>query len=134
VSGGCVLLSVADRSGADAREAHCAAGAAADMAIATRSFDLRIQQRRLAGSPDTLRVIQGERVELRWTSDEVATLHLHGYDIEAKVAPGSPATMVFDAQATGRFPVVAHGFGQGATMPQAPPREKTLLYLEVHPK
>ncbi len=129
-----MLLSAADRSGAEAREAQCAAGAAADVAIATRSFDLRIQQRRLAGGPDTLRVIQGERIELRWTSDEVATLHLHGYDIEAKVAPGSPATMAFDARSTGRFPIVAHGFGQGVAAPPAPPREKTLLYLEVHPK
>ena len=129
-----MLLSAADRSGAEALEAQGAAGAAADVAIATRSFDLRIQQRRLAGGPDTLRVIQGERIELRWTSDEDASLHLHGYDVETKIAPGSPVTMVFDAHATGRFPIVAHGFGQGVASPQATPREKTLLYLEVHPK
>jgi hypothetical protein len=134
VSGGCVLLAVPDRIGAETHEARCAAGAPADAAIVTRSFDLRIQQRRLAGGADALRVVQGERIELRWTSDEVATLHLHGYDVEAKVAPGSPATMVFDADATGRFPVVAHGFGQGVAPPQAALREKTLLYLEVHPK
>ena len=86
------------------------------------------------GGASTLRVVQGDRIELRWTSDEVATLHLHGYEVEATVAPGAPATMVFEAYATGRFPIVAHGFGKSGGSTTTPQREKTLLYLEVHPR
>ena len=37
---------------------------------------------------DTVRVKEGDDVELRWTSDRPVTLHLHGYEIDAKVAAG----------------------------------------------
>ena len=132
---GCFLVLAAhQRFDVEALDGRCAAGAPAASAVAAQTFDLRIEQRRLAGSPSTLRVVQGERIELRWTSDEVAILHLHGYDLETTVAPGAPATMAFEAYATGRFPIVAHGFGKGAASPAAAPREKTLLYLEVHPR
>jgi hypothetical protein len=130
---GCfALLALHHRFDGEGRDARCATGAPA--AAAARTFDLRIEQRRLAGGASTLRVVQGERIELRWTSDEVTTLHLHGYDVEATVAPGAPATMVFEAYATGRFPIVAHGFGKSGASPAVSPREKTLLYLEVHPR
>ncbi|TMH01136.1 MAG: hypothetical protein E6H67_17810 [Betaproteobacteria bacterium] len=132
---GCfALLALHHRFDGEARDARCAAGAPADSPVAARTFDLRIEQRRLAGGASTLRVVQGDRIELRWTSDEVATLHLHGYEVEATVAPGAPATMVFEAYATGRFPIVAHGFGKSGGSTTTPQREKTLLYLEVHPR
>jgi hypothetical protein len=132
---GCLtLLALHHRFDGEARDARCTAGAPVDSPVAARTFDLRIEQRRLAGGASTLRVVQGERIELRWTSDEVTTLHLHGYDVETTVAPGAPATMVFEAYATGRFPIVTHGFGKSGASPAATPREKTLLYLEVHPR
>jgi hypothetical protein len=73
-----------------------------------------------------IRVRQGDDVTLRWTADQVLVLHLHGYDIEAKVAPGTPATMRFHARAAGRFPIEVHAEKSG--------RESTLAYLEVHPR
>ncbi len=131
---GCALLAAQHSIDLQARGVRSAAVTRADSAVPARTFDLRIEQRRLAGSADTLRVVQGERIELRWTSDEVTTVHLHGYDLETAVSPGAPAAMSFEAYATGRFPIVAHGFGKRGASPTATRQEKTLLYLEVYPR
>ncbi len=93
-----------------------------------RSYKLQIEKRKLAGSPNTLRVTRGEIVELQWTTDEATTLHLHGYNIELPIEPGKPGVMTFEAYAAGRFPMEAHGFKGG------PRKETTLLYLEVYPR
>jgi hypothetical protein len=76
-------------------------------------------------APDTIRVKQGDDVELRWTSDKPMELHLHGYDIEVKVAPAAPAMMSFSAKIPGRFPIEPHGQEQG--------RHRAVIYLEVLP-
>ena len=99
---------------------------------AQRSYDLRIEKRTLAGGAKLLRAVQGEQVALRWISDEPTTLHLHGYDVELALVPGTPGTMTFQAYATGRFPITVHGHGH-ADKPAAH-KEKTLVYLEVHPR
>ena len=109
-----------------------AAGAQVESAP-TRSFELSIRQRVLVGGAITLRVAQGERVQLRLVSDEPMTLHLHGYDIETTVSPERPARIRFQATVTGRFPLAAHLFGPSGD-PAGSHREKTLLYLEVHPR
>lgn len=98
-----------------------------------RRFDLTIRHRRIAGGLKTIRVTQGETIELNWYSDEPGILHLHGYDIEISVAPAAPAKMRFNAHAAGRFPIAAHGFGAQAAH-NLPGREMTLLYLEVYPR
>jgi hypothetical protein len=53
-------------------------------------------------------------------------LHLHGYDLEATVAPGASATMAFTAGVAGRFPVTEHAHGKNH-------HHRAVLYLEVHP-
>jgi len=88
-----------------------------------RSFNLDIYKRRIAKSLRTLRVDEGERVVINWTTDEAVEVHLHGYDIELQLAPGTTGAMDFVAKATGRYPINAHGFGHRA-----------LAYLEVQPK
>ena len=92
---------------------------------ANRVFALRIAGGKLAGG-NTIRVTQGDRVELQWTGDEAASLHLHGYDIETALEPGVAAVMAFTAEVAGRFPVETHALG-------GHDHEATLLYLEVHP-
>jgi hypothetical protein len=72
------------------------------------TFDLRIEKGRVAQNMRSIRVKQGDGVKLRWTSDRPIVLHLHGYDIETKVEPGSVAEMGFVARATGRFSVEEH--------------------------
>jgi len=74
---------------------------------------------------DTLKVQQGDEIELKWSSDKAMELHLHGYDIEVKLAPQKPAAMKFKASIPGRFPIEQHGQGPG--------HHKPVLYLEVRP-
>jgi FtsP/CotA-like multicopper oxidase with cupredoxin domain len=73
-----------------------------------------------------IRVLQGDVVTLRWTSDRALTVHLHGYDIEQRITPGTTTTMTLTARATGRFSIEIHET-QGH-------RASTLAYLEVHPR
>jgi hypothetical protein len=90
----------------------------------TRTFELRIAQRRVPPAQRVLRATEGERVELRWSADEPLVLHLHGYDIETRVAPGKPAVTTFTARLTGRFPVEIHGGN----------RHGALLHVEIYPR
>ncbi|MGH8496562.1 MAG: hypothetical protein ACREVN_10560 [Gammaproteobacteria bacterium] len=89
-------------------------------------IEIAIEQRAVADDARVVRVTQGDRLELVWTTDETVQLHLHGYDIELEVTPDVPAVMSLTAHATGRFPVTSHGFGGGHG-------HDTLLYLEVYP-
>jgi hypothetical protein len=89
-----------------------------------RVIDLSIRNRELPRDQRVVRVRQGDDVTLRWVTDGPLTVHLHGYDIETKLAPGPAIVMRFPARATGRFPIEIHGQGF----------ERTLGYLEVHPR
>ena len=89
-----------------------------------KHFELHIHQGKVMIDGQTIRVSQGDQVELYWSSDKPDVLHLHGYDIHTEVTPDVPAVMQFKAHASGRFPVESHGHsGHG-----------NLIYLEVHPK
>lgn len=90
-----------------------------------KAFELTIRGGQVVGGTKSVRVTEGDKVTLRMISDMAIEVHLHGYDIEAEITPGAPASMSFDAFATGRFPVSVHGAGQ---------HESTLLYLEVYPR
>jgi hypothetical protein len=89
-----------------------------------RVFELAIKNGRLPENQRLVRVRQGDEVTLKWTADRVLTLHLHGYDLEAKLVPETPVDMRFTARATGRFPMEIHGAGT----------EHTIGHLEVHPR
>jgi len=92
---------------------------------------LRIVRRRIENGGGTLRFTVGDGIVLRWTTDEATTVHLHGYDLTLALEPGVERRMRFRADATGRFPIGAHGFG--GDVANGPHREAVLLYLEVHP-
>jgi hypothetical protein len=88
-----------------------------------RIFELTIEKGRLPEHQRLVRVQQGEEVILKWRADQAVVLHLHGYDIEAKVSPANWTEMRFTATATGRFPIELH------TQAHA-----TIAHLEVHPR
>ena len=96
------------------------------------TFDIKIER---GCVPDTMRLIrvnEGDVVKLRWTSDQPIVLHLHGYDIEKRVAPGVIIELAFTAYATGRFPIHVHAQGAGAggnAHEDAP-----LAIIEVYPR
>ena len=50
-------------------------------------------------------VKQGRQVVIVTTADVTDEIHLHGYDLSADVAPGSPARIQFRATIPGRFEV-----------------------------
>jgi hypothetical protein len=91
-----------------------------------RVVDLAIRSGQLTREAQVVRVPQGDDVTLLWTTDAPLTVHVHGYDLETRVTPGTPVAMRFTARAAGRFPIAVHGHERGG--------ERTLGYLEVHPR
>lgn len=69
-------------------------------------FDVSVEDGRM--SPDEIEVTEGDRVTLRLTSDAPLEVHLHGYDLEAEVAPEEPVDLSFEADLTGRFEIEDH--------------------------
>jgi FtsP/CotA-like multicopper oxidase with cupredoxin domain len=92
-----------------------------------RVIEVRIENRKVVAPREAIRITEGDAVELRWTSDEAAELHLHGYDLTIHVRPDEPASMIIEADATGRFPITSHGWAAGGHGHDA------LTYLEVYP-
>jgi hypothetical protein len=91
-------------------------------------IEVRIANRKVVGD-HIIRVTHGQLVEMIWTTDEAAEMHIHGYDIRFEISPDAPAEVSFTAHATGRFAVTSHGFGG-----QHGHGHDTLVYIEVYPK
>jgi FtsP/CotA-like multicopper oxidase with cupredoxin domain len=93
-------------------------------AAAAQSFSVDIAGGRARGE-DTLRVHKGDQVQVRLNSDRPMMLHLHGYDLDVKLAPKVPAVLAFKADLAGRFPVHEHREGPG--------NHRAVLFIEVLP-
>jgi len=95
------------------------------------AYALRIESGRVPENMRLIRVMQGDVVKLQWSADKLSTVHLHGYDIEKRVAPGVVTELTFTARATGRFPVNLHGSAAEAA---GHGHEDTLVTIEVYPR
>lgn len=93
------------------------------------TFDLKVERGRVAPDQRLIRVKQGDVVRLRWSTDRTMDLHLHGYDVEKRIEPGSVSELTFTARATGRFSVEVHVAKRGGGHSHAP-----LVQIEVHPR
>ena len=93
-----------------------------------RRFDLALKAGELPKDQRTIKVKEGDSVELHWTSDQPVRLHLHGYDIEIAVKPGEPAVTALRARIAGRFSVE-----KLQNKPSGHHHGGRVLYLEVHP-
>jgi hypothetical protein len=94
------------------------------------TFDLNVEHNRVPDNVRLIRVKAGDVVKLRWTTDQPLVLHLHGYDIERRIEPGTPTELIFTAYATGRFPIHVHALGvDGQAREEAP-----LVNIEVYPQ
>ncbi len=100
---------------------------AEDATAAQTRIEIRIENRKVVGD-NVIRLTEGQRVEMIWTTDVATELHIHGYDIRIEVSPEAPAEISFIAHATGRFAVTSHGFGD-----QHGHGHETLAYIEVYP-
>ncbi|MFB9606064.1 hypothetical protein ACFFTQ_24140 [Streptomyces roseofulvus] len=78
---------------------------------AGRTLDIRVTGTTVTPAPSRVEVRKGERITLRVTSDRADTVHVHGYDREAVLAPGAPATLDLTADRTGLFEVETHESG-----------------------
>jgi plastocyanin len=58
--------------------------------------------------PSVRKVALGRTVRIIVTSDRADEVHVHGYDKEAEVAAGTPTTIEFTADQSGRFEVETH--------------------------
>lgn len=93
-------------------------------AAASQKFSVELVGGRIKGD-DTLKVRQGDQVVVSFVSDRPLVLHLHGYDLETKVAPPAPALLTFKADLAGRFPMHEHREGPG--------NHRAVMFIEVHP-
>ena len=64
---------------------------------------------------------QGDKVVLVVRTDSGEAVHLHGYNIEKEIVPGTPVRLPFTANIAGRFEVELH------------PTDTLLAVLEVKP-
>jgi len=107
------------------------AGSAGSRA-AELTFDIRVERGRIPDNMRLIRVKQGDVVTLRWTTDRPLVVHLHGYDIEQRIAAGSVTELAFTAFATGRFPIHLHAPGEGAAAHAN--EDAPLVTVEVYPR
>jgi FtsP/CotA-like multicopper oxidase with cupredoxin domain len=69
---------------------------------------IRIQGGSVAGGAKDIEVTRGDTVVIVVSADAPDDIHLHGYDIERKAAPGQPARFRFKANAEGAFEIESH--------------------------
>ena len=106
----------------------CALLTARAAAQDVRRFDLALKAGQLPKDQRTIKVKQGESLELHWTTDQPLRLHLHGYDIEIALNPGEPTVTALRAHMAGRFSVE-----KLQDKPGGHHHGGRVLYLEVHP-
>jgi predicted small secreted protein len=80
---------------------------AGSAAVPTR-IGVTVSRNRISPEPSVHRVHLGDRVQLTVTSDKPDQVHLHGYDKEIAIQPGTPGTIDFVANVPGIFEVETH--------------------------
>ena len=94
------------------------------------TYGLTIANGRVSDNMRLIRVKQNDVVKLEWRTDQPLTVHLHGYDIEQELKPGTVTEMTFTARATGRFTVEPH---IGRTPSGGHAHGDALVTIEVYP-
>jgi hypothetical protein len=94
------------------------------------TYVLAIANGRVPDNMRLIRVKQNDTVKLKWSTDKPITVHLHGYDIEKDVKPGTVSDMTFVARATGRFTAEPH---IGKTQSGGHAHGDVLVTIEVYP-
>jgi FtsP/CotA-like multicopper oxidase with cupredoxin domain len=69
---------------------------------------IRVEGGRPVGGVKEITVKQGDTVRIAVSADAADEIHLHGYDITKRPAPGRPARFVFEANAEGVFDMESH--------------------------
>ena len=69
---------------------------------------IRIRGGEVVGGPAEIKAKNGDTVVIVVSADAPDDIHLHGYDVEKKVAPGQPARFRFKANLEGEFEIESH--------------------------
>jgi len=94
------------------------------------SYVLALANGRVPDNMRLIRIKQNDVVKLEWSTDKPISIHLHGYDIEQDVKPGTVTEMSFTARATGRFTIEPH---VGKTPSGGHTHGDVLVTIEVYP-
>ena len=94
------------------------------------TYALTIANGRVPPNMRLILVKQNDVVKLEGRADKPISVHLHGYDIEQEVKPGTVTEMTFTARATGRFTVEPH-IGKASAGGHA--HGDVLVTIEVYP-
>lgn len=70
---------------------------------------VKIVAGKVTPNAENVKVPVGTKVRVEVGSDAADELHVHGYDKELEVKPGTPGTLTFVADKTGRFEIEIHG-------------------------
>ncbi len=91
-------------------EARASVPEPSNHAISTgeRVFELALSKGRLISGPERLEVHEGDSVVLEIFSDTSDELHVHGYDLRARIKPDEAVKLRFMATRTGRFGLELH--------------------------
>jgi hypothetical protein len=110
--------------------ALCLSSALTVAEAAEVTYALTVANGRVPDNMRLIRVKQNDVVKLEWRTDKPLTVHLHGYDIEQALQPGTVTEMTFTARATGRFTVEPH---IGRTPSGGHAHGDVLVTIEVYP-
>lgn len=83
-----------------------ASGVASD--AAQQTIALTVSGGKVTGQSGQQNVALGSRVRITVTSDVADEMHVHGYDLNQEVAPGSPASIEFVTDEAGSVEVELH--------------------------
>ncbi|MFG2625823.1 hypothetical protein [Streptomyces sp. NPDC048473] len=72
------------------------------------TLEIVVSHGRVRPTPGRTEIKKGRIIELRVRSDRADTLHVHGYDKEARLPAGKTVTLSFTADRTGLFEVETH--------------------------
>jgi heme/copper-type cytochrome/quinol oxidase subunit 2 len=84
---------------------------AAPRSASGQRIEVRVAGGQVSGDTGRVPVPAGTEVTLSITSDVADQVHVHGYDLEAELTPGTPAELTFDATIPGVFEVELHEAG-----------------------
>ncbi|WP_326769977.1 hypothetical protein OG978_09365 [Streptomyces sp. NBC_01591] len=72
------------------------------------TLEIAVSHGKVSPDPGRTEIKKGRTVELRVRSDRADTLHVHGYDKEARLPAGKTVTLTFTADRSGLFEVETH--------------------------
>ena len=101
----------ATSSSSSASASSATSAAPSTPSAAGQRIEVTVTGGQVSGDTGRVAVPAGEHVTLVVTSDAPDELHVHGYDLGADLAPGTPATVEFDATIPGVFEVELHDAG-----------------------